>query len=111
MDKYQSKCPKCSNVDVLNVEETMKTVHCQRCYHHYKYESEQHLLNLTTLELIKIIQDLRDENELLSEHCSKLEAPIINKVLNKEKSWMVYERVRKFEDHPEGKAKLNIKLE
>lgn len=29
-------------------------------------ESEQHLLNLTTLELIRIIQDLKDENECIS---------------------------------------------
>jgi hypothetical protein len=28
-------------------------------------ESEQHLLDLTTLELIRIIQDLKDENERL----------------------------------------------
>ncbi len=36
--KFQSKCPKCGNIDILNEDETKKKVHCQRCYHHYDYE-------------------------------------------------------------------------
>ncbi len=36
--KYPSQCPKCGNVDILGEQETKKTVHCQRCYHHYDFK-------------------------------------------------------------------------
>jgi hypothetical protein len=46
--KYQSKCPECGNVDILNELETKKTVHYQRCYHHYSY-----LINLGMYEIAR----------------------------------------------------------
>jgi len=36
--KLQSKCPKCGNVDVINEDEALKDVHCQRCYHNYDFK-------------------------------------------------------------------------
>jgi DNA-directed RNA polymerase subunit M/transcription elongation factor TFIIS len=36
--KFQSKCPECGNIDILNDYETQNIVHCQRCYHHYDYK-------------------------------------------------------------------------
>ena len=36
--KYPSKCPECGNIDILGENETKKTVHCQRCYHHYDFK-------------------------------------------------------------------------
>ena len=34
---FQSKCPKCGNVDILTEKETKRIVHCQTCYNHYEY--------------------------------------------------------------------------
>lgn len=35
---FQSKCPKCENVNIVSESETKKDVHCQRCYHHYDFK-------------------------------------------------------------------------
>lgn len=36
--KYPSRCPKCGIIDILGETEIKKTVHCQRCYHHYDFK-------------------------------------------------------------------------
>ncbi|MED4716253.1 hypothetical protein [Bacillus badius] len=36
--KYQSTCPECSGINILNEAETRKPVHCQRCYCHYDFK-------------------------------------------------------------------------
>ena len=34
---YETKCPKCGNVDRVTKEETIGKIHCQTCYHHYNF--------------------------------------------------------------------------
>lgn len=63
--KYQSICPECGNVDILNESETMKKVHCQRCYHHYDYSNPYE--DFAALSLKEIIRHSESKDEIIRE--------------------------------------------